>query len=369
MKIKSIQTKLKLIILTLLSASALNLPAFADIFCIEDGEVVVESDRVYDATQSSSAIDIFGHSSYTGTNIKASSILSHGAVVVYSSTLSLIDSTVTTTADGSTGIHINNESSGTLRNVTIETKGKNAYGVSVTESTLTLTDSNISATGNNSNALYVSYYSTGTVNLNHNTLTGNILVLGDSTLNLIGSNGTVITGNITANVPFDAPHYSIANLTLTGEGSKIIGNVAQDASSTITLDISDGAAFIGSGTVSNLTLGDDAILGYTGNGPLVIETTLTIGDGILIDFSNITVEDSDEFTILDWTSAELVGEVTVGQFTATNLGPDMDGTFTVSETGLTFNATAVPEPSVYILLGIGLGILLITAHRRRRVQS
>jgi hypothetical protein len=47
----------------------------------------------------------------------------------------------------------------------------------------------------------------------------------------------------------------------------------------------------------------------------------------------------------------------------------MTGTFTIDGTQLTFHATAIPEPSTWFLLGTGLGILLLTAHRRRNVQS
>jgi hypothetical protein len=61
-------------------------------------------------------------------------------------------------------------------------------------------------------------------------------------------------------------------------------------------------------------------------------------------------------------------DVTADAFTATNLGPDMGGTFTVNAENkqLTFHATAVPEPTTYILLGI---LLLTARHRRRNVQS
>jgi hypothetical protein len=304
-------------------------------------------------------------------NIETKGEGSSGVFTYQSSTLTLTGGTITTVGQYALGIHLN-ESTGTVNSVNIETKGNSSNGVNLqNSSTLTLTDSDISTTGNNSNAIYLGYYSTGTVSLNKNTLTGNITVEYSSTLALTGSNDTVITGNITsaANV-FSENSASTINLTLTGKDTKLIGTLTHDATSTLNLTLGAGAAFIGSGTVSNLVLGDNAILGYTDNGPLVIDGTITVGDGILIDFGGVTVVDDDQFLILDWSNAELVGEVTVGQFTATNLNPDIEGTFTVAGNQLTFNATAIPEPSTCFLLGTGLGILLLTVHyRRRNVQS
>jgi hypothetical protein len=51
-----------------------------------------------------------------------------------------------------------------------------------------------------------------------------------------------------------------------------------------------------------------------------------------------------------------------GSYTGTN-------TFTVANNQLTFTATAIPEPSVWFLLGAGITLFLITAHHRRRNQS
>jgi hypothetical protein len=286
-----------------------------------------------------------------------------GVCVTDHATLTLTDSTITTDGVNASGINLSYTSSGTVNNVTINTKGESAHGVYVTASSaLTLTDSDIITTGNNSNAIYLRVSSTGTANLNKNTLTGNILASGTSNLNLTGSNGTVITGNVTGT------RGSTLNITLTGSETKLIGTATHDTTSTITLTIEDEASFIGCGSVTDLTLGDGAILGYVYES-LTIDGTLTIGDNILIDFGGVTLEDDAFYTILDWSNAELIGEVTVGQFTATNLNPDIEGTFTVAGNQLTFHATAIPEPSTWFLLGTGLGLLLLTAHYRRRTRS
>jgi hypothetical protein len=305
----------------------------------------------------------------TNVNIETTGQGSHGVYGDWSAILTFTGGTITTGSNNAHGIFFTDSSTGTLNNVNIKTAGQDSHGVYAESSTLTLTDSDISATGNGSNAIYLTGNSTGTASLNHNTLTGNITVEQSSTLNLTGSNGTVITGDVTAlGYDFDSDSSVVVNNTLTDENTKLIGTLTHDTDSTLNLTLGDNAAFIGSGTVSNLVLGDNAILGYTDNGPLVIDGTLIIGNGIQIDFSDATLEDTHAYTILDWSNADLIGTVNVESFTAKNLTPDMTGTFTVENNQLTFNATAIPEPSVYLLLGIGLGILLLTA-RRRKVQS
>jgi hypothetical protein len=270
-----------------------------------------------------------------------------GVVVCDSSSLSLTGGSINTSGSLTHGIMVSG------------TEG----GVSSGTGSATVTDVNITATGEGANALHLADNGIVTVNLNDKTLTGGLYSGGTSALTLSGSNGTVLTGDVTG------ADHSTVNLTLSGEDTKLVGNITQDATSTVTLSLSDGAAFVGGGTVTNLTLGDDTILGYGGD-TLTLTGTISIGEGILIDFGGVTVDYGDEFIVLDWTGATVTGSsISVTSFTAANLGPDMTGSFTVADNQLTFNVTAVPEPSTYFLLGTGLGVLLLAAHRRRHVQS
>jgi autotransporter family porin len=293
-------------------------------------------------TGSNNAIGISLVGGVSGTirnvNIETKGYYGYGVSTEGFSTLTLTGGTITTANNNSYGISLVDGASGTVSNVNIKTKGNGSHGVNVAlSSTLTLTDSDISATGDNSNAIYLFYNNTVTVSLNKNTLTGNITVEDVSTLALTGSNGTVITGDI-----------------------------IKDASSTVNLTLSNNAAFIGSGTVSNLVLGDNAILGYTDNGPLVIDGTLPLGDNIVIDFSNFT--ETGLYTILDWSNATALSDITDAQFNIATPGVEGDFTVNTENKQLTFNATAIPEPFVYFLLGTGIALLLLTA-RRRNAQS
>jgi hypothetical protein len=288
--------------------------------------------------------------------IETTGTYAYGVGAQDSSTLALSGGTITTSADDTHGITLSNSSSGTVSNVSIETTGVISHGVFANSSTLTLTDSDNSATGSNANTLYLTFRSTGTVSLNGNTLTGGIYAGGTSTLTLSGSNGTVLTGNVTGS------SNSTIDLSLSGEDTRLIGNIIKDSASTVNLTLGGGASFVGSGTLTNLTLEDGAILGYA-NDILYVDGTLTLGDSILIDLSALT--ETGNYTLLDWNGATISGgSVTEAQFI--NASDGVEGTFSVNGSTLIFNATAIPEPSTCFLLGTGLGLLLLTLRQHRR---
>jgi hypothetical protein len=283
--------------------------------------------------------------------VKTTGSNGHGVRVAGTSTLAFTGGTISTLNNTAYGIYITSTGSVTLDQVKIATAGAGAHGVVMNSSTLTLTDSDINVTGS-AYALTIASSSV-TVNLNHHAITGNIHASGTSTLTLSGSNGTVLTGNVAGALG------STVDLTLSGEDTQLIGNLTADSTSTVTLDISDGASFIGSGTVTSLTLEDGAILAFDG-GLLVTGGTITVSDGVIVDFSSLT--ETGTYTVLNWSGATDTGSINAGQFDFAGTG--VEGTFTVANNQLTFNATAIPEPSTYFLLGAGLALLLLTAHHR-----
>jgi hypothetical protein len=119
-----------------------------------------------------------------------------------------------------------------------------------------------------------------------------------------------------------------------------------------------------------LTLSSGAVLDYADEGLLLNGGILTINNGgIVIDFSNSTLG-SQPYLIMDYANTTGNNVLADGsQFIATGLDPDITGSFSVVNNQLFFNATAVPEPSLYFLLGAGLGVLLISRLRNRKSQT
>jgi autotransporter family porin len=310
--------------------------------------------------------------SSTGTlnnvNVVTQAERGYGVFVRDNTNLTLTGGSVSTMGTRAYAVRFTLGSTGTVSNTTISTQGDAAFGVTVeTASNLTLTDSDISVTGNNAYAVYVTGTSQATVNLNNNTLSGtgtnatsgSIYAYNDSTVTVTGSNGSVITGDVRAITS------GTVDITLT-TSSELHGNFIQDATAatTLKLTLGTGALLEGSGTLDSLTLENGAVIGYTGL--ITVTDSITIGGTVTIDFSNLT--ETGAYNILNWSGASVTGDITDLQFTNETAG--VEGTFTVANNRLTFNATAVPEPSTYFLMGAGLGLLLLTAHYRRcKAQS
>jgi hypothetical protein len=360
-----------------------------------------ESGTSYQGVANDAALRLEGFATYSGTDITLSntfnsdgnSSVGTGVWLEMLSKLTLIDSTITTSGNYGHGIRNIGQGSSTdgitLNNVKIKTTGDYAYGIHASFSiTLKLTNTDITATGNGAYGIYLDDNSKATVDLNGNTLTGGIYVgTSSSNLTLTGSNGSIIAGDIIT-------YGGYANLTLSGSDTQLIGAAIQQTNNTITLKIENGTRlnqFTGNittltlqngatlGTDNNglllngapitvttdlLTLSNGAIIDYNGTPPLTLTGNLAIGNGILIDFSNLT--ETGLYTILDWSTASVTGDITDAQFNIATTG--VEGAFTVNTENkqLTFNATAIPEPSTWFLLGTGLALLLLTARRNAR---
>ncbi|MDR1305033.1 MAG: PEP-CTERM sorting domain-containing protein [Verrucomicrobiales bacterium] len=297
-------------------------------------------------------------------NIETTGNYSYGVYVNSKATLLMTGGTINTSGSRAHGVYSWNYSSGTVSNVNIKIEGSDSSGVYATSnSTLLLTDSDISATGSDYGvyAIRIEESSTVTANLNGNTITGNIHATGTSTINLSGSNGTVLSGtvlretggivNLTigAATSLDQLKGTVDSLTLLN-GARLGYNNG--------LLLNDAAIAV---TAIRLTLGNGIILDYDGATPLQLSGTLTIGDGILVDLSALT--EAGDYLVLDWSGASVSGSITEAKFTATNLDESLQGSFSVENKQLTFNATAVPEPATWFLIGAGLGALALIRRR------
>jgi hypothetical protein len=222
-------------------------------------------------------------------------------------------------------------------------------------------------------------YSSGTVQFTHSGTIDFANVISSSTNISIEQNGPGST-TLTAN-------SSIKDLSVSGGKLNVSGTLTlQGGQSTVTggeLNVIAGGHLRGLGdidglltvkaggvlattlTFSNgLTLETGAILDFDGN-LLVTGGFITIADGILVDFSGLT--ETGSYVVIDWSGAS--GSVNANSFSATGLDEGLQGSFSVANNQLTFNATAVPEPSIYALLAVGFGILVFLRFRRRKIQA
>ncbi|MDR0532691.1 MAG: PEP-CTERM sorting domain-containing protein [Verrucomicrobiales bacterium] len=121
--------------------------------------------------------------------------------------------------------------------------------------------------------------------------------------------------------------------------------------------------------VGTLVLEDGAWLDYAENSPLsfLYSDSVTVGVSltglVTVDFSKSQLVAGNDYVIIDFLNATTPSADLGGQFIANGV----EGAFSIENNQLVFHATAVPEPSGWLLLGIGLTVIGLTRlHRGAR---
>jgi hypothetical protein len=197
--------------------------------------------------------------------------------------------------------------------------------------------------------------SSGTTTLTASNVVKNLNVSGgklnvSGTLTLQGGQSTVTGGELNV----------VAGGVLGGSGNIGGGGVLTVESGGTLLT----TLILGEGT--SLTLEAGSILGYLDSSTLYADGGIIVNGGVFVDFSGVTLEAGDTYYILERGSGPAVN---VGDFTAIGLGDGLEGSFGTQGKVLTFNVSAVPEPSTYFLMGIGLGLVGLLKLRRQRQQG
>jgi hypothetical protein len=118
--------------------------------------------------------------------------------------------------------------------------------------------------------------------------------------------------------------------------------------------------------VGVLMLDNGAWLDYAENSPLsflysdVAQVGVDVTGLVTVDFSKSQLVAGNDYVIINFLNAATPSADLGGQFTANGV----EGSFSIENNRLVFHATAVPEPSGWLLLGIGLTVIGLTRLRR-----
>jgi hypothetical protein len=228
--------------------------------------------------------------------------------------------------DSSTGARMV-VSGGTLN---IGANGINKGSTAMARNTIELNDGVIGATADWSSNMDMTIYNNATFTPNDKQITMHGTLSGVGGLQVMGG-GVMMLASLN-----------------TYQGGTYVFNAA-----TLTVDTTGGLTFyLGNDGISNRLGGYDGTANLNGSIVINLDNAANTGEWLLIDDSNLTLSYGDDFTVSGWNQVD--GNTwTYNDYTFSNLG----GKGVV---------TAIPEPSAWLLLAVGIGLVVAFKSRWRR---
>lgn len=212
-------------------------------------------------------------------------------------------------------------------------------------------------------------------------VSGKVIQSGNGTLTLSAGNTYTGETNVTAGTLL--VNGSIANSTVTvSSGATLGGNGTLGGATTISGIVSPGNGGVGHLNITNNVTWNGAgsagantdwifqlgaantsdLLDITGN---FIKSTI-LGSNFRFDFSGSTA--SGTYKLVDWTGTS---SFTSGDFSYTNLGNGLHGSFAINGSQLEFTVSAIPEPATWIgMLALSFtGIAMILQRHKKEPRG